>query len=386
MGDPFAVEAFGHSFEGPIKNWNISLWRRLGKRALNCGCECPVKINGDTVKVDMSLTKYADDVVKTMLAEKGDTVHTLMADVKAAVENLDEELEPAGYKQNKKKLVTVLALTGAGSKKGYQEIKAKNVEYEGKVKTEEKSLGSIIAANCSVVPERKARVEETKKAFLVVGSLWSEPGIPWKFRRMMFICKVQNTALSGMIAYAVSATDCLALDAAIASVGRLFLRGRACKQTGEGDEKKYKAMTTRQVLKEIGIATAETELRIRRIAWYQKMAQAPEDHVQVLCAIGGTFNFEKDDEEKKCVLEDGSLGKGANPWTKQFADDLVKLATLDCFSEFAGDIEARPFQVFTDEAVAAAFCLVDPSELKQRELREYNAVPPPLSCINHRRA
>ena len=77
-----------------MKAWNISIWRRLGNRALSCGCEYPVEIKGEKPKVDMPLSKYADDIVKTMVAEEGDTVHTLMADVNAAIELPDAELEP----------------------------------------------------------------------------------------------------------------------------------------------------------------------------------------------------------------------------------------------------------------------------------------------------
>ena len=70
----------------------------------------------------------------------------------------------------------------------------------------------------------------TKAALREVGTLWTEKGIPWRFKRAVFVCKLQNTALSGAEAYVLTPADHVALDKDIVYLGRVALAGKACEQ------------------------------------------------------------------------------------------------------------------------------------------------------------
>ena len=65
--------------------------------------------------VDLSLTKYADDLVKVITAGAQGTVENLAEAAWESKTRLDTELAEEGFKQNSSKEVSVLALFGLGS-------------------------------------------------------------------------------------------------------------------------------------------------------------------------------------------------------------------------------------------------------------------------------
>lgn len=113
MGDPFAVAAFGHNFRKHIYDWNIGHYELFGKGALELSCRHPV--DNDRM-LDMSLTKYADDLVNAVIGDKENNNHVLVERVKGSLDWLDCCLEP-GYAQNRCKLKCLVQLNGKGAQK-----------------------------------------------------------------------------------------------------------------------------------------------------------------------------------------------------------------------------------------------------------------------------
>eukprot|EP00974_Lingulodinium_polyedra_P130641 11214609-Lingulodinium_polyedra.AAC.1 len=104
----------------------------------------------------------------------------------------------------------------------------------------------------------------------------------------------------GVEAFALVDSDYGALDAVIAAVGRIAMQGQACTRDSTGEV--VRSMTSAEVMRFWRIACARTELTARRLAWYQKMVAWKENHVQVICAMFGTCDIEKqvDEEGLRC--------------------------------------------------------------------------------------
>ena len=245
-----------------------------------------------------------------------------------------------------------------------------------------RSLGCIITANCSYTAERKEGQKAVRQAFQQVGTFWTELGIPWKWKRSMFICRVQNAGLSGIETFLPTDRDYRMLDCTIASVGRLALRGKACDK--EQDEMRYKAMTTGQVLRKWGVATCRTEATVRRLKWYQSMARNPKDSLQVLTALFGTLRAEGSKEGFVCADSEGRLGPGANPWLQRLDKDIEEMATLDDAAGLVEELGGRYLRLFRGGEEAERFVALDVTQLRLREVRA--CVPPPHQLGGHRAA
>ena len=63
------------------------------------------------------------------------------------------------------------------------------------------------------------------------------------------------------------------------------------------------------------------ELRIRRLKWLQTIAGDTEKHHQLLTAWLGQFPG----EAAPTITEQGEVHPKANPWAKQFAEDIKAL-------------------------------------------------------------
>ena len=111
--------------------------------------------------------------------------------------------------------------------------------------------------------------------------------VPFKMKRLLLICDVQNDALSGLEAFVISEVQCARLDSVIARVARRCLRGRAVSRDETGCV--ISGMCNLDVLHFWRIGTSSTELVIRRLKWLQAMALHPEAHHLVLCAFFAVF-------------------------------------------------------------------------------------------------
>ena len=58
------------------------------------------------------------------------------------------------------------------------------------------ALGSMLGMGFAA--ELLLRVAAAKRAFFELGSCWSKPGIPMRWRRCVLLCRVVNAALSGV--------------------------------------------------------------------------------------------------------------------------------------------------------------------------------------------
>ena len=124
------------------------------------------------------------------------------------------------------------------------------------------------------------------------------------------------------------------------------------------------------------IATMSTELCIRMLKWYQKMAAFPDDHVLVTAAMFGTTRGERPAGIPAGVLGNKVMvGEGATPWAAQFVRDLQRLSLLDDGKALLDSIGDEYLRAFTDSLVTDDFCDLDVAQLRACELSV--AIAPP---------
>ena len=105
-------------------------------------------IGGIQKRVDLSLSKYADDAVKCILGEHGIRAREIAKKVANATDSVDMVMKDDGYAQNKKKPVTMLYLCGRGCHLDRRAIRNGEVSFPRRVYDKTKSSGCITCATC----------------------------------------------------------------------------------------------------------------------------------------------------------------------------------------------------------------------------------------------
>ena len=169
-----------------------------------------------------------------------------------------------------------------------------------------------------------------------------------------------------MESFVVSDRQASTLDSAIAQAGREALQGKACRRDDEA--KVESSMSNLQVLHYWDIASTATELRIRRLKWLQNMARFPKSHVLPLAALFGTCKGEQMDPALECTCADGSIGAGANPWTRQAFNDIASLQEIDRGADLLYGLNGKYVKLFTNKELASEFAEIDLDELRRNEV------------------
>ena len=88
-------------------------------------------------------------------------------------------------------------------------------------------MGGILATNGGYTEELRVREQKVAAAFYSMGQFWYLKNVPWRFKRAVFICKVQNSALCNIEAFLPSAAQYQRLDSVVAQYARRVLMGKA---------------------------------------------------------------------------------------------------------------------------------------------------------------
>ena len=163
-----------------------------------------------------------------------------------------------------------------------------------------------------------------------MGNFWT-CGAPLGAVRIVFRCRVQEAAVSGLTAHHLSAADHEKIDTVIARLGRTVLLGDACNKTEEVDAGtgevtvKYKPMTDKEVRAKLKLVDTALEVDIRRIKWMQTLSADPKHNKQVLTALFGQLPI----EEHPTVDEEGRLTESANPTARLFEKALQRMSSTE---------------------------------------------------------
>ena len=282
---------------------------------------------------------------------------------------LSECLIADGYAQNLGKQVAVLAPLGAGSRIGMQLVREGRIEFGGSAADYTRSLGAQVHASGSFTKELLARKQAVRKAFYSMTGFWGASGVPGRWRRAMFMCKVLNAALANIEAFLPSDSEYHQLTLLVSSLGRVGMRGKAHSVQDD----KHRALGWRQVLRFWQVGSIREEALIRRLRWYQAMARFPKEHVQPLAALFSRCRF----EVGPTVGVNGEVLAAANPWAKRVQQDLEEAGKVVEDMEVLLAAATGVLCFFRpDSWIAEQFCMVDFAAIRSSSWTA--AVPPPL--------
>ena len=238
-------------------------------------------------RVDLSLSQYADDTTKQIVAESGEDVRALAKRVRCSNDVFDRALATDGFSQNRGKEELLMHLVGEGSFTDRRLVRDGKVSLPGKVVTVARHLGSHLGEKASFAHELPRRRQATMTAFYSVGQLWYESRVSWRLKRcFFFIGRVVNTALSGIEAFCPSKAQYQSLTSLVTCLARRVMAGAAARR---GDHGRVRTMSNKEVLRFWKLAPCDVEARVRRLKWAQTLVQDPAHHTQSdLCHVWET--------------------------------------------------------------------------------------------------
>ena len=210
-------------------------------------------------RMDLSLSQYADDTTKQIVAKLGEDVHALAKRVRCSNDVFDRALAVDGFSQNRGKEELLMHLVVTGSLADRRLVREGHVSVPGKVVTVARHLGSHLGEKASFTHELPRRRQATMAAFYSVGQLWYESRVSWRLKRCFFISRVVNTALSGIEAFCPSKAQYQALTSLVTCLARRVMAGAAARR---GEHGRVRTLTDKEVLRfwKLASAGAKTQM------------------------------------------------------------------------------------------------------------------------------
>ena len=145
--------------------------------------------------MDLSLSQYADDTTKQIVAKLGEDVQALAKRVQCSNDVFDRTLAVDGFSQNRGKEELLMHLVGEGSLADRRLVRDGKVSLPGKVVTVARHLGSHLGEKASFTHELPRRRQATMAAFYSVGQLWYESRVSWRLKKMGVVVEFTETIL-----------------------------------------------------------------------------------------------------------------------------------------------------------------------------------------------
>ena len=392
QGDTQAVKTFPIAFEEPVSHWIL---QHLDVYSI----ASPAPAQADTISpqvvqdynfciaicpqtnqvVDTAHTKYADDIVKTILGPLPDyhrhghrahqeALEGLVRRAESSSLLLTQTLARKGYAQNASKLIGVIGLNGPGAHRHLRELQRQRY-FSYDISDNTKSLGSIINSKGTFQHELRARLDAIAKARFILGKRITQKRMPWKLKRTLLIGQVLNVALSGVEAYALHSSDYDTLQTAVTQIFRRAMGKRAVQlffNHSTGQYEVEKQVSNETVLRYWNIPTILTELIIRRIRMYQSLAENPKDSVLPMAAAFG--KIQGDSSHLQPPIMHGRITQDATPWAQQFQADMEFWCTNnEDANELFQPHQYRFFDIFTHPQTKTYFLSLDPTILRTWE-------------------
>lgn len=361
QGDSVAGDLFMKPFNKKATKWVGASRKHLGGHHLFAKAACLDK------PVDLSISTFLDDVLRRCVFRN--LTHLKFA-ARYVSQTFTEEMQPR-IKQNTDKAEHLLAIMGSGTHQIVGEINAGRSNIVPWIPSRTaRYLGPYLHHMGKVGHEIKNRCAAIDKSWDDMHSFWSS-NVPMSVLVLMFLIHVVSIALSGMEAFALIASELETLDKRIVFYGRKLLQGKACtKNHDPGGEIQYHNLSNYQVHCQIKVAHVSIELRIRKLRWWQHVAQDKENHTGLISAFFGNLPH-----EPPLFNDIGVIVGTAHPWLIQLCEDIH---ALDVFNDadFAIPLATSPPRMF-DPFCAEDFVKFDVSQLRERYLKQSNCVPPP---------
>ena len=158
------------------------------------------------------------------------------------------------------------------------------------------------------------RVDAAREGYYAMEGVWGRRGVGVDVIRGLFKGVVVSALLSGMEAEAPTAADLRLLEGAQCKYGRMALGSRGSREV-RGVRRQ---LSDEEVRRRLGLATVESELRARRLKWWQGVTEDRGNNVQLRAALFGTMRRET---REGVIL-------GPCPWMQLLMQDMGEFAEV----------------------------------------------------------
>ena len=322
-------------------------------------------------KVDLGVSGYADDLARKLplFGAFGKSVVPASHKALAITDKvMVDGFALSGYKPNNYKRVIVPKFVGLHSENNLRKLARLQPVLRSPVTEHTRYLGPQFTASALSNVERSVRIQTAEICFGAMGSFWWRG--PRRFAKAVFQCVICNTIWSAMICFVLVKADYDVFDKTILGFTRRLMKGKATDKTGEHMVK----MSNHDTWRWLGCADTFTELRIRRLRFWQRVAADAEKH---MCVIAVLFS-RLDAEEGQRKTGGDILGMAlpdSNPWLLQLRDDIESLQEYDDLYEICEVTDGKLLRLFLKHEARDLFINADFSQIKSKFLSK-NVAPP----------
>ena len=213
--------------------------------------------------------------------------------------------------QNRGKKEHMVKFVGKGAAKEMQRAYMEDINFEGTMRQTVRYLGAWLNNDGRNGMEVRKRKESAHTGWMAMGELWSNNQIERPVKMVVFRSLVRSSLLSGQEAVCLLKGE---LKTQSWYLCRLMRRG-----TWNIEEERWTSMPMAEVRRTLRVATVASEMRSRRMKWLQQIGQNPENNMNMLAALTGSYEWDMMPQ----LTNDGWATETTNPWLTQLLEDLV---------------------------------------------------------------
>ena len=352
MGDISEPEAFMKNFYDTITPWAMDAYKAYSKSLV---FRSPI----DGTPVDGSWGAFIDDLIRIIPFLDGQSALDVFY---WDNNNLDKYLEAAQYKQNTDKQETIVSWGERAARKKLME----EVDTTSRALPELKHLGAMLDPTGSNSAEIEARVKAMNVAWINMGAFWTSPA-KFRVKRLAFMGLIYAVALSGLEAFVLLPGELRTLTKALTKKLRCMAAGRLTTYTEDEIRQPSEATLWRYWR----LIPPGPELVIRRLRWYQRLAQDPDQNNQLLAVLFGQPRLCEELDFPAPIGNDGVVrdAETTNPWAKQWHTDIETLMASEGGCDLMIVWEPRDIRVLHSASEANdAFVRIDVNTLRSSHL------------------
>lgn len=293
----------------------------------------------------------------------------LLANASRARDLLTHRLASAGLAPNTAKQDHLPGASGTGAHNNLWYNFHTPELLPGNIARQVRYLGAQLLFHGATSAEVDNRMFAAKRGWTTLGRFRYSGAQPAQLL-MVFYAVVYATLLCGLEAWILAPHHYSQLLALNTLYGRKLMRGTAAPWThDEQGNKVYRALSNGNVWEWIRFAKPHTELRVRRLKWYQTLARSPFLHRVILVVWCSDFLGDQPH------AQDGRVTSTANDWAKQFQQDVLSADQFDDGHDFVHALDGKALRVFTVPFINEWFQRLDFTAFKRAGIT--TAIPPP---------
>ena len=329
-------------------------------------------------QITVALTSFADDVARMKHIKNEEDLKNKQA---RSNQIFDEALRKKAMAQNHGKQEVLIRLFGKGAQKRYRRLHKKDENLvTGKITNKTKYVGGTITVDDDMREEATQRINDMEMNWKRMGAFWRSGDSGHDTKVTVFNSIIGGTARAGGVACVYPESQTTRIDKKRVMMARRILKKKGFKKfkdenqdaTEEEEEqfgdKQYVAKSARAVRRMMKFHTTESELQTERMRAARHQILNPDEYEQLRTAMFSQFPF----EEQATLTLDGCTTDYANPWAKQWEQDVTAMFK-EAGAKYEGLFDTARMEKaeeVTDEHIKKFLQRESERERKDREKKE----------------